>query len=438
MEKYIPDLKKRDRILSRLIKFGSFSVMVTDQNGNIEYVNPSFEEKTGYTKEEIVGKNSRILSSGKNSLEVYKQLWETILSGFEWRGELCNQKKNGELFWEYLIISPLESTGGELPHYIAIMNDITERKKVSEVNQKTIEILNETGRLAKVGGWELDISTGVQVWTDEIYHILEIDILKEKMRISKGVNFYSPESRPIIKLAVERAIKYSEPYDLELEVITKKGNRRWIHTNGKANQKNGKTVTISGAIQDITYRKKMEEELRESEKKYRELSIIDSLTLLYNSRHFYEQLKTETDRANRHRHPVSIVLIDIDNFKVFNDTYGHIEGDEVLIRFGQVVKKCLRQTDSAYRYGGEEFTVILPETTTEKAVIVAEKIRKKFKSEIFSVVLNQDVHVTISVGVAQYSPKEDLRSFVGRADTYMYEAKNGGKDRVAFETLTIP
>ena len=175
------------------------------------------------------------------------------------------------------------------------------------------------------------------------------------------------------------------------------------------------------------------EELRESEKRYRELSIIDDLTSLYNSRHFYGQLKNEIERATRYQQPLALILLDLDDFKAFNDAYGHIEGDRVLSRFGQVVKRCLRQTDSAYRYGGEEFTMILPMTTSAEGAVTAERIRTEFKKEIFSPAPDQDIHLTLSIGLAQCKPQEEMKVFVHRVDQLMYQAKNGGKDRVCVE-----
>jgi diguanylate cyclase (GGDEF)-like protein/PAS domain S-box-containing protein len=186
-------------------------------------------------------------------------------------------------------------------------------------------------------------------------------------------------------------------------------------------------------FRDITARKKAEETLRESEKKYRELSIIDDLTKLYNSRHFYHQLKMEIDRVDRYEQPLTLLLLDLDDFKRFNDAYGHIEGDQVLLRLGQVVKRCLRQTDSAYRYGGEEFTILLPMTASVDGAVTAERIRKEFRQETFSPTLGQDVHVTVSIGLAQYKLKEDMRIFVHRVDQLMYQGKRNGKDRVCAE-----
>ncbi len=173
--------------------------------------------------------------------------------------------------------------------------------------------------------------------------------------------------------------------------------------------------------------------LRESETRYRELSIIDGLTQLYNSRYFYQQLKMEIGRVNRYKEPLTLLLLDLDDFKAFNDAYGHVEGDQALWRFGQVVKRCLRQTDSAYRYGGEEFTVLLPITTSEKGSVIAERIRTELKKESFSPAEGKVVHMTASIGIAQYKIHEDMKSFMQRADQLMYQAKKNGKDRVCIE-----
>jgi two-component system cell cycle response regulator len=175
--------------------------------------------------------------------------------------------------------------------------------------------------------------------------------------------------------------------------------------------------------------------LRESEEKYRELSIVDDLTRLYNSRHFYHQIKMELDRADRYGQPLTLLLFDIDDFKRFNDTYGHIEGDQVLQRLGQVVKNCLRQTDSAYRYGGEEFTVLLPMTTSKEGIVTAERIRSEFKKETFTPVPGREVHMTVSIGLAQYESNEKIKDLIERADQFMYRGKKHGKDRVCSEIV---
>lgn len=165
--------------------------------------------------------------------------------------------------------------------------------------------------------------------------------------------------------------------------------------------------------------------------KLKRLSITDGLTKLYNSRHFYNQLKGEIGRSNRYQHSLSLLIIDIDKFKDYNDTYGHLEGDKVLVRLGQLIRSLLRKMDSAYRYGGEEFTVILPETEAEEAKTVAQRIRNMVMQEAFRPTENGTVSITVSIGVSEYHPPEDVAAFVQRADKALYISKEKGRNRVS-------
>ena len=131
-------------------------------------------------------------------------------------------------------------------------------------------------------------------------------------------------------------------------------------------------------------------------------------------------------------------MLDIDNFKIFNDTYGHVAGDRVLRRLGEMVKRCLRKTDYAYRYGGEEFAFLLPMTTIAEGSVTAERIRTELKKESFSPAEGRDVHMTVSIGVAQYRANEDMKAFVHRADQLMYQAKRNGKDQIFSESEEKP
>jgi diguanylate cyclase (GGDEF)-like protein len=192
---------------------------------------------------------------------------------------------------------------------------------------------------------------------------------------------------------------------------------------------------IIGAVQtllDVTERKLAEEDIREREKRYKELSITDSLTKLYNSRHFFRQLRQEVDRANRYGQPLSLVLLDIDNFKRYNDTYGHMEGDRVLSVLAEVIRGNVRSTDTAFRYGGEEFTVILPQTEIESAMAVAERLRESFAKTVLTPLPDVAVSMTVSIGVSRYIPAEKDSVFIKRADAGMYTAKQRGKNQVFF------
>jgi diguanylate cyclase (GGDEF)-like protein len=188
---------------------------------------------------------------------------------------------------------------------------------------------------------------------------------------------------------------------------------------------------IEALKSEIIRRRQVENKLQKSEKKYKELSITDDLTQLYNSRYFYSKLEEEIDRSVRYKHPLSLLLIDIDNFKALNDRYGHLEGDKVLSMSGTIIKDCLRKTDSAYRYGGEEFTVILPEIGFEAALNVAERIRQQISTHKFSSVSNHALHITVSIGACRLEPGEEMKALVKRADKAMYVAKQEGKNRVS-------
>lgn len=118
--------------LARAVEQSPAPVVITDSNGNIEYVNPKFVQLTGYTYEESIGQNPRILQSGKQPPELYEELWETITNGKEWRGEFINKKKNGDLYWEDASISPMKNEEGAITHFVGVKEDITERKRAEE------------------------------------------------------------------------------------------------------------------------------------------------------------------------------------------------------------------------------------------------------------------------------------------------------------------
>ncbi|MGZ6989375.1 MAG: PAS domain-containing protein, partial [Thermoanaerobaculia bacterium] len=123
---------ERLRKLSRAVEQSPVSVIITDTDGSIEYVNPKFTQVTGYSSDEVLGMNPRILKSGELSREVYREMWETITAGREWRGELHNRRKDGELFWEFATISPIFDDRGKITHFVAVEEDITERKGAEE------------------------------------------------------------------------------------------------------------------------------------------------------------------------------------------------------------------------------------------------------------------------------------------------------------------
>ena len=164
-------------------------------------------------------------------------------------------------------------------------------------------------------------------------------------------------------------------------------------------------------------KEKLEEEVRR-------LSITDDLTSLYNHRHFFKTLEAELTRLKRQKTSLSLLMFDLDNFKRYNDSYGHLEGDKVLKSIGEIVKQSIRHNvDSGYRYGGDEFAVLLIGAPMDQALTIAERIRSSIEQTGFQ-------NITVSIGLSEYRKHFDLEGFVKSADDALYIAKQSGGNRV--------
>jgi len=291
------------RQLSRAVEYSPASIMITDIYGLIEYVNPKFTTLNGYTLDEVRGKTPRVLKSDKTPPEIYPELWQTILSGKEWRGEFLNRKKNGELYWEYASISAITDLHGNITHFVSVNEDITARKEAE-------------------------------------------DKIK---RLNAGLE---------------------------------------------------------------------------------QLAMTDYLTNLYNRRYFMQRGVEEFKRARRNNQPLGLLMLDIDQFKKVNDTYGHDTGDMALQQVAATLKSSLREIDILGRMGGEEFAVLLPNTSLHDAVLLAERVQQVMASTPVET-LRSPLSITISIGVAivtdEISCIDDL---LRTADTFMYQAKSDGGNRV--------
>jgi len=161
------------------------------------------------------------------------------------------------------------------------------------------------------------------------------------------------------------------------------------------------------------------------EEEVRRLSITDDLTGLYNHRHFFKTLEAELVRLKRQKTSLSLMMFDIDNFKSYNDYYGHLEGDKVLKKIGEIVSHSIRyNVDSGYRYGGDEFAVLLIGASVDQATAIAERIRSLIEQAEFR------KNTTVSIGLCEYTDPLDLEEFVKSADDAMYIAKHSGGNRL--------
>ncbi len=298
--------EERLKLYAEVFTHTSEGIMITDCKGVIESVNRAFTDITGYSTEDTVGQNPRILKSGKHDAAFYKRLWTILLEKGEWKGVFWNKRKSGELYPQETSINAIKDHNGNTIHYAAIFNDITFRKKAEEM------------------------------------------------------------------LVM--------------------------------------------------------------------LSTVDSLTGLSNRRAFDEFLSKEWNRALRGGYQISMILLDIDFFKQYNDTYGHLKGDECLQQVAKVLKRIPRRPgDIAARFGGEEFMIILTMTDLKNAVKIAENIRKAMIDLSIPHETSGVFHyVTVSLGVAALRPERHMSAadLIEHADKALYQAKHEGRNRVAFIDTT--
>ena len=212
----------------------------------------------------------------------------------------------------------------------------------------------------------------------------------------------------------------------ENENVKKDGSRVWVYWNNRPIKDNqGNIVEILSVGTDITDRRKMEAELRR-------LATTDPLTGAFNRRQFFDKAKSEFQRHRRYGHAFVLFLMDLDHFKRINDNYGHPAGDAALKSFVDAAGIIFRETDLFGRTGGEEFSALLPETDTENAVKVAERLREKVAG-LRVIAEGSVIHYTVSIGLTALGPDDEgLREVVRRADQALYEAKRKGRNCVVW------
>lgn len=294
-------------------------IVITDREGIIQWANPAVTKMTGYSSSELIGQHTRLLKSGRHNPDFYKELWETVLAGGTWFGEIANRRKDGSIYYEEQHIAPVRNELDEITYFIAIKQDVTARKMAETALQEANEALKQ--------------------------QVVEIEGLRQKLH--------------------EQAIR-------------------------------------------------------------------DPLTGLFNRRYLDETLARECARAARDRSTLSVVLIDVDNFKQVNDTAGHAEGDLILRSIGQLLSTAIRQSDFACRFGGDEFLILLPGAPLDMAQKRAEEWRRSFvESQESDRERSLRQATTLSLGVAELSPSlESPDSLLRRCDEALYLAKRRGRDRV--------
>jgi len=408
------------------IEGANSAILITDKNGTVIFANQAFTEITGFSADEAIGRNAGFYASGLTEPKVYSTMWAEISGGQSWRGEMQNRRKDGSLYWESLTIAPIYGKDDEITHFVSVKEDMTVRKDAERISQRNeaqmSTILENMGARVYIVGTDFcyryanrEVCKALGKSQDEIVGKSVEDMFPPEISHALMDNNRTVFEQCKTVTAVER-----------IGILQSEEDRYFWSVKVPLFDENGKVYALLGMSTDITERKLLEDKLQQ-------LAMMDGLTGLYNRRHFLELAKKEVRRARRYSQKMGFLMVDIDHFKVINDSYGHACGDRALQEFARVVEGAVREADIVARYGGEEFVVALPETSLPGSGILAERIRAAVEAiEVISD-NNEVVRFTTSIGGTHLlDENDDAEKALSRADKALYEAKSSGRNQVIF------
>lgn len=254
--------KRLLQVLSAAVSQSPVTVVITDREGIIEYTNPKFTETTGYTAEEALGQKTNILKGPNKSREEYRELWQTILSGKNWQGTFYNRRKDGSLYWEEAVISPVKDKNGNIRNFFAVKEDITERKKMEEqllLNEKRLRLSQE---YAHIGTWDWDILEGTISWSETASTLLGLPEERKEMKVDEAIALIHPDDRHLVEGKIKESLEENRGFHVEHRYLRPDGSLRWLQEDGNITMDDKNSpLHMLGIVQDITDRKQQEAEL---------------------------------------------------------------------------------------------------------------------------------------------------------------------------------
>jgi diguanylate cyclase (GGDEF)-like protein/PAS domain S-box-containing protein len=425
--------EKQLRLQSAALEAAVNAIVIVDRDGRIVWVNRAFTAMTGYSKEEVLGKNPRLLKSGEQPESYYAKLWSTILSGQVWRGEIVNRRKDGTMYTEEMTITPVTQKVGTVveTHFVAIKQDISERKEGEQALRHAEEKYRAIFEDAVVGifqttpdGRPLSINRALAEMHG--YDSPE-QLLAEVSNVVLQL-FVDPKRMHAIRRMLD---KESVVRGAEVEVYTRDRKKKCLLMNLRAaRDASGKIVLHEGTTEDITDRKVAEERVRF-------LAHFDPLTGLPNRNLLQDRLSQALAGARRRKDKVAVLFLDLDQFKTVNDSLGHSFGDLLLQEVAERLKAGSRELDTVARLGGDEFVLILTTVQDLADVAVAAERFVKLMTDGF-VVQGHPLNISCSLGISIF-PEDgaDSEALIKNADAAMYCAKENGRNTFRFYTEDI-
>ena len=395
-----------------------------DLKGNNIYFNEAYLESLGgYSKEEMKNLNYNTITDNKNSeilFSVFNSVYKTgkVVKNIEveW------SRKDGEKRVSEMSVSLIRNTEGKPAGFHSVARDITERRKKEDALMQSEERYRTIIDTIVDAYYEVDLAGNTTVFNDSYLKLYEYTA--KEMQGKNYQTYVDKEHAEIAYWVFHQVFKTGKPTKkMEWEIITKGGKKKQVELSvSLIRNAKGNPLGFRGIISDITERHKAEEIIRHQ-------AFHDPLTGLANRTLFYDRMHMAFNSAKRGGKMVAVIILDLDNFKGINDSNGHKVGDEVLKSISGRLSKMVRASDTVARYGGDEFTLIIPSLSSEEnALIVAQKIVKAFNKPFH--LNNGDITVTASIGVAIYPLHGwDIDTLMSKADNAMYRAKAMGRNR---------
>lgn len=406
--------------LSQALEQSPVSVVITDTEGTIEYINPTAEQISGYNKEEVIGANPRIFNSGKHSHKDYRQMWDALHAGERWQGVFRNKRKSGELYWEAASISSIRNEAGMITHFVAVKDDISERKQTEDTLRMNAAVFETT-------------TEGILI-TDAHSRIMSVN------RAFSRITGYTQDeviglTPRMLRSELHDENFYSEMWDVlnsnnnwSGEVWNKRKDGtiypQWLSISAIKNSEDEIQQYVA-VFSDITQRKEHEDKIRQQ-------ANFDALTGLPNRSLLKRKLKQTLRKAKEQHQHCALLFIDLDRFKAVNDTMGHATGDKLLQQVARRLEKEIQDKDTIARFGGDEFVVILPHVDEDGQLAsssqrIIDCLREPFKLR------ERELYIGASIGISRF-PDDciDSDTMLRHADMAMYKAKEQGRNQYQF------
>lgn len=392
-------------------------ISVVDQDGNITYVNDHFCEISGYSQHTLLHQKQYFLDSNFHPPSFFEDMWDTVKSGQQWTGEICNQDANGTIFWVHTTVIPFLNINDTPSEFLFIQTDITEQKNSSRNDfQRTVRHLQNI-----IFKYEVKNRVNLQFTMLEGQLLKELDLSLTDLNHLHFMKIYSEKERFTI---LRNLLRASFGHQVQFE-LTYLNYTILIYLSPII--VDGIVTEVVGTGIDITERKQAEETIAY-------MAYYDSLTSLPN-RQLLEKLVNE--RINQYRPSLNngfaIMFIDLDRFKSVNDSMGHLIGDQLLIAVGERLKKCVRQNDIVARLSGDEYVLVISTTNEENICAIGDRIVQEISSNF--TIDNYDIFVTPSIGISIFPEDgKEYEALLRNADSAMYLAKKSGKNNYQFFT----